>query len=194
MNVAGAPVITFRRIGTRNSGRGTLHYFRRRCAHTWRNPFFSLLLSLVPRVAHGGKGGRRAREESSNRREGGGRGGGSRLAINPFHCETFESKSKFRFGGAAALSSGSAASASYLWTLSCPEKYLKTGRTRRSTLHGIGATQTVSSKNWSPAFRTRKNPVCYVSCFQQYPFVTLRERNTSLPSYSVTPPSLPPQN
>lgn len=143
----------------------------------------------------GGKeGGGRARRARTGGKDEEGEGEDGRLAINPFHCETFESKSKFRFGGAAALSSGSAASASYLWTLSCPEKYLKTGRTRRSTLHGIGATQTVSSKNWSPAFRTRKNPVCYVSCFQQYPFVTLRERNTSLPSYSVTPPSLPPQN
>lgn len=193
MNVAGAPVITFRRIGTRNSGRGTLHYFRRRCAHTLAKSFFFSPSFLGS--SSGTRGERReegARGELEQEEEGEGEDG--RLAINPFHCETFESKSKFRFGGAAALSSGSAASASYLWTLSCPEKYLKTGRTRRSTLHGIGATQTVSSKNWSPAFRTRKNPVCYVSCFQQYPFVTLRERNTSLPSYSVTPPSLPPQN
>lgn len=30
MNVAGAPVITFRRIGTRNSAQATLRYFRRR--------------------------------------------------------------------------------------------------------------------------------------------------------------------
>lgn len=133
MNVAGAPVITFRRIGTRNSGRGTLHYFRRRCAHTRVRIgeillflFFSFFLSFFcpPSCGTGGKeGGGLARRNSNGRErreEREERGKDGRLAINPFNCETFESKSKFRFGGAAALSTGSAASASYLWTLSCP--------------------------------------------------------------------------
>lgn len=124
MNVAGAPVITFRRIGTRNSGRGNSPLFsqtlRAYCGEILFFPFLFLSF-LLPSflsfflVRHSR---RTAREENSNRRK---EGRGRRcLAINPFHCETFESKSKFRLlGGAAALSSGSAASASYLWTLSC---------------------------------------------------------------------------
>ena len=122
MNVAGAPVITFRRIGTRNSGRGNSPLFSQTLrAYCGEILFFPLLfLSFLLSSSCGTRGGQLARRT----RTGGRKEEGRRcLAINPFHCETFESKSKFRLlGGAAALSSGSAASASYLWTLSCPRE------------------------------------------------------------------------
>lgn len=53
----------------------------------------------------------------------------ARFAINPFRCETFESKSKFH-SGSAALSSVAASAAPLDIVLS--QKYLKTGRTRHS--------------------------------------------------------------
>lgn len=127
MNVAGAPVITFRRIGTRNSGRGNSPLFsqtlRAYCGEILFFPFYFSLSFFLPfflSSSCGTRGGQLARRT----RTGGRKEEGRRwLAINPFHCETFESKSKFRLlGGAAALSSGSAASASYLWTLSCPRE------------------------------------------------------------------------
>lgn len=55
MNVAGAPVITFRRIGTRNSGRGNSPLFsqtlRAYCGEILFFPFYFSLSFFLPRAA-----------------------------------------------------------------------------------------------------------------------------------------------